>query len=558
MAEQRSIISSARLIGMVTLVSRITGMARDMALSRVFGAGWVPDAFAFAFQFPNLFRRLFAEGAMAAVFVPTFTRTLDEEGRDSAWQLLGRTLSLLASTLITLIVAIEIVIAAIWYFSSGDGTQGVASRRLLLSLTALMLPFMLTICTLALFSSILNCVGSFVPAAVTPMILNIVMIAGIYGLGPLMSEHDPAIQIYGVAISVLVAGAAQILFLMPAMRANGVPWRWQFKPRDKTVRRMLAMMGPVVLGQGVLLLGVFLDACVCWFLSHVSGTPASANYLGFRFEYPLAEGALTVLTYAQRLSQFPIGVLAISVGIAALPTFSRLAGRNAWPEWGREVSMSLRLTIFGGLLAGCMILLLSEPIVRLLFEYGRFTPDDTQRAGRVLTFYGLGMWAFCANHIVLRAFYSISDVRTPLVINCVLMPLNLALSLALVWFESIREAAFAISGALTAATSMIVGLIILQRRLHAPIFGADLLAAVLRMLAAAVLAMAAVWWLRPLVFAPAQAHGPPVWARAWDVFGSLGVGVAIYFLVAELLRLPEARMLLASRHALRARSHPAD
>ncbi len=180
---QRSVVGSAKLIAVCTLLSRITGLARDILLAQTFGLGWVQDAFSFGFQFPNLFRRLFGEGAMSPVFVPTFTKTLEKDGREAAWQLLARTLALMALGLTALILIIAGVLLAIWIFVPVD--HGIADqRRLLLLLTGLMLPFILTICLVALLSAILNCVGSFVPAAFASVVLNVVMIAGIVVAAP--------------------------------------------------------------------------------------------------------------------------------------------------------------------------------------------------------------------------------------------------------------------------------------------------------------------------------------------------------------------------------------
>ena len=550
------------MIAVCTLMSRVTGLARDMVMMQVFGAARINDAFQFAFQIPNLFRRLFAEGAMSAVFIPVFTATLEKEGRQSAWALLARTLALLATVLIVAVILAELVVLAAWFFLPGATTVGAdptaaaqpAARQLQLALTALMLPFMLTVCILALLSSVLNCVGSFVPGALAPLVLNVVMLIGVLLIGPLLSRDDLSVQIYGVAASVLVAGVIQLLLLVPALRANRVRIGWRFEPREAKVRRIIGLMGPVLLGQGVLVIGVFLDTFVCLLLTHNAGEPATGGFLGLSFTYPLEEGAVSVLTVAQRLYQFPLGVLAVSLAIAAFPTFSRLAARQDWTSWAEQVRGSLRLTIFVGLLAGAMMWLVSEPIVRLLFEYRRFDAEDTARAARILMFYGVGMWAFCAQHIVLRAFYSVSDVRTPLRISCVLVPLNLILSIVLVWFEPIREAAFAIASSITASISVAVGLIILQRSTNANILNRSGAVAIVKMLLAAGAGMASVWLLRPLLFAPrpvAPGLATDLLQRAVDVGGSLATGVLVCFAAAFLLGLPEPRQVLSRWHKRR-------
>lgn len=571
MSSDHKVLSSAKLIGLATILSRITGMVRDQALVIVFGANWVSDAYNYAFQFPNLFRRLFAEGAMAAVFVPTFTQTLEREGRESAWRLLARTIALLSVTLICIVIAVELAIAAIWWWKSQSpgSPEEARARALLLSLTALMFPFMLTICILALLSSILNCVGSFVPAALMPMVTNVVMLLGILFLGPAIgrwggpasaasapfatqptSQADidrKSIEIYGVAASVLVAGVAQLLILWPVVRRHGIRIGWKLDLRDATVRRMLGLMGPVIVGQGILLIGVFMDAQVCTLFTRLKDAPAIGHLLGISYAYPLDEGALTRLNLAQRLYQFPLGVLAISIATAALPTLSRLAAREDWGEWKTQLQAALRMGVFVGLPSGAMMLALPVPIMRLLFEYKHFTPQDSIWAGRVLACYGLGMWSFCVQHIVLRGFYSIGDVATPLRISCVFLPLNLILSLILIWFPPVREAAFGISTSLTASLNVLTGVVILQRKKGMRLLDAPLLAGVGRMLVAVAIASVAVWPMRD--FSPPAARGTTM-AIAWRAGAALGpltVGCVVYLLAAALLKLPEPRLLMASR-----------
>ncbi len=543
MSEQRSIVTSAKLIAGCTLTSRVTGLIRDMLLVHTFGLTWALDAFNYAFQFPNLFRRLFGEGALAAVFVPTFTRTLETEGRASAWRVLARTLALLTVTILVVILAIEAIVLAIWFFNPGG-----PARQVILALTALMLPFMLTICVVALFSSILNCVGSFVPAALMPVVLNLVMIAGIVWLGPALGGDDPQKQVFGVAICVLVAGVLQLVLLVPVLRRQGVRFGWSFQFRDPHVREMSRKMLPVLFGQGVLLLGTFLDAQICALLTYVKDGPATASLFGFAFTYPLSEGALSAITVAQRLYQFPLGVLGISLAVAALPTFSRLAARKDRTGWTAEVTSSLRLAMFAGLMTGGLMIVLAEPIVRLLFEYRNFDSADTARSARVLMFYGFGMWAFCVQHIILRAFYSVGDVRTPVKISCVFVPINLALSLVLIWFEDIREAAFAISTSITSTLTVVVAIVLLQRRTETRLVGGAALWAAAKMLTAALVSVLAVCWLRQY-WLPAltDAIDVTVLRRALDTLGALALGCGLFLGLGALLGLPETRLLLRYR-----------
>lgn len=546
MSDSRSSLLAAKLIAICTLASRVTGMIRDMLLLHTFGQGWVADAFNFGFQFPNLFRRLFGEGALAAVFVPQFTTALEAEGRPAAWKLLARTLALVTLVLTAIVIAAEAILLGVWLLGDGGSGADAQARRLLLGMTALMLPFMLSICVLALFSSVLNCLGNFVPAALASIVLNLGMIGGILWLGPLIGGADPARQVYGVAISVLIAGVVQIIVVLPALRHTGVPVGWSFEPRDPGVRRILSLMGPVLLGQGALLMSTFLDSLICTLFTQ------KYNWLGESFPYPLAAGSFTAVTTATRLYQFPLGVLVISLATAALPAFSRMAVRKDWAGWTGEVRFMLRMAVFEGLLAGALMIVLAEPIIRLLFEYRSFSAADTTRAAHVLTWYGAGLWAFCAQHIVQRGFFSIGDVRTPLRITLVTIPVNLAVCLSLIWLEPVREAAFAIASTASSSLGVILGLIALRTRVDAPLFTRDLFGGVARMLGAAALSAALVFMLRSRIGDELAALPlGVVLLRSIDALGFLALGMILYLALATLLGLREPRLLLRLRKAER-------
>lgn len=531
------------LIAACTVVSRITGLLRDMLLVHAFGLTWALDAFNYAFQIPNLFRRLFGEGALAAVFVPTFTRTLETEGRPSAWKVLARVLALMTIILAGIIILIELVILYIWFAHPGG-----EARRLVLTLTGLMLPFMLTICAVALFSSILNCLGSFVPAALAPVVLNLGMIAGILWLAPAVAGDDPTRQILAVALSVLVAGVVQIALLLPVLRLHDVALGWKLDLKNPHVREIAGRMVPILFGQGVLILGTFLDSQVCTLLTSVNDGPEHGTFLGISFAYPLREGALSTLTVAQRLYQFPLGVLGISIAVAALPVFSRLAVRRDWPAWKTEVSRAARLALFDGLLTGGAMVVLAGPIVQFLFEYRKFDAQDTARAAHVLVFYGFGMWAFCVQHIVLRAFYSLGDVRTPVKISCVMVPLNLALSLILLWVDSIAVAAFAISSTVTAAITVLIGFLLLQRRARVPLLDRELALAAAKMLLACALASAAAYGVHELCSSYiTNAISIKILQRAINTGCALATATGLFLGIGALLGLPETKMVLKWR-----------
>jgi putative peptidoglycan lipid II flippase len=299
------------------------------------------------------------------------------------------------------------------------------------------------------------------------------------------------------------------------------------------------------LGQGVLLFNVFFDAQICTFLTRGPQDPPTGALLGVEFAYPLAEGALSAVSNAQRLYQFPLGVLAVSLATTAFPLFSLYASRGDLPGLRSSVAQSLRLAIFVGLPSGVIMVVLAGPIVSLLFEHGRFGPDATVRAARVLQCYGVGMVAFCCQHILLRGFYSLKDTLTPMWIGCYLVMLNLALNLALIWHPAIREAAFGISTTITAILHVCISLLLLRRRMKGRIGTREVAAAAIRTAVIGTMAGVVAWgllgWTRGLGLSSLGTTG----ARAVHVFVPLLGSLTVYLLLARLAGMPEISWLLA-------------
>ncbi len=539
MASDSRFLGSARVIAVCTLVSRVTGLARDMLLNFYYGQGWVQDAFNYGFLIPNLFRRLFGEGALSAVFVPTFTEVLDREGRPAAWVLLGRVTGLMSLALAAVTILLELALLVVWLVAPGG-----AMRTLQLGLTAVMLPFMISICLLALFSSILNCLRHFTTPALMPIVLNLMNMFGVVVVGGWWLGGPLERQIHGVAWSVLAASAMQILIILPVLRRHGVRFRLSLDTSDPAIRGILRVFFPILLGQGILLISVFLDAQICTLLTRGPNDPTGFSVLGWSVLYPLKEGALSAVNNAQRLYQFPLGVLAISLATAAFPLFSLCASRGDLDGLRRSLAQSLRVAIYEGLPSGVILIVLAEPIIALLFEHGRFGPEQTVRAAAVLRWYGVGMAAFCCQHILLRGFYSLKDTLTPMWISCYLVILNLAISLALVWHPGIREAAFGISTSITSWLHVIISTWLLRRRMGGRIGAREVAASVARTAVASLGAGLAAWagfrWLATLDFGRIGL----VSGRLILVFIPLLAAMLCYLLISLALRMEETGWLV--------------
>jgi putative peptidoglycan lipid II flippase len=455
--EREHFFAAAKLVAIITLASRVLGMVRDMAITWL-GANRTTDAFQVAFAIPNLFRRLFGEGALSAAFVPVFTETVETDGMEKAGKLLANAFCLLGAFL-SCLAGLIVLVLIVW----GTLLPGNWDRQLLLLLTGIMMPFMVTICLLALGSAALNCRGHFAYPAIAPIILNVFMIAGALLVAPRWPA-DRWAQLCAIAGSVTAAGIFQLAVMVWLLRRNGLSIRSKLFPVEGGVKRMLKIMGPMLLGFGLLQISSLFDYVIAWWWTATPESPVF-TMLGLNLPCPLEPGVLVRYSAANRLYQFPMGVLAISLGVAIFPLFSRYAARGDIPNLRIAVNRAIRLSIMEGLATGTGMLVLAEPIIRLIFQHGKFTADDSAQSAFILKMYLLGMWAFCSYQIFLRAFYCMKDTTTPLKISCCLIVLYMTLVSLLVWVPSIKAGAFGIATATTASINVIVLAIMLRRKI---------------------------------------------------------------------------------------------
>jgi putative peptidoglycan lipid II flippase len=416
------VLRSARLISVLTLGSRVLGLGRDMACSYAFGAGAVWSAWTIAFQIPNLFRRLFGEGALTAASVPVLTERLTREGIEGLDDLAGRLLGLLIVLLgVLCLVADGVVLALVWRYR-WDYTTG-----LILHLTIVTLPFAILICVTALLGSIQNVLGRFAPAAAAPIVLNIFMIAG-----ALVGDRiDPGAGIAVLAVSIVLAGITQVAWLWWGLRRAGLRLNPRIDWRDPHVRRIAITMLPMIAGLGAVQLNALFDSLLAWWF--------------------VDESAPAMLSYAQRLYQFPLGVFAIALATAIFPALSRHAAEGDFDALGRSLSQGICAASFEAIPCAVGMIMVREPLVELLFNRGEFAraEDAMGRVTFALFMYALGIWAFGVNQLIVRAFYAIGDVKSPLKASVANVAVNFCLNLVLVQ-TPLREAGLALSSAITA------------------------------------------------------------------------------------------------------------
>jgi putative peptidoglycan lipid II flippase len=432
---------SAGLVGLATMVSRVLGLARDVVYAWRFGAGDQMDAFNVAFRIPNLVRDLFAEGAMSAAFVPTFTRDLAQRGKDSAWRLGNLVLSTL---IIATLVLAAIGIALAWPIAAAfaGGYAAVPGKlELTVQLTRIMFPFLTLVAVAVAFMGMLNAMRYFFVPALSPAMFNVGAIVAAFAFVPIM----PAFGLHpaaGLAFGTLLGGFLQAAVQWPALRREGFRFRFTIAPRDPGLREVLLLMGPGTLGLAAVQINQFVNTV----LATSEGT-----------------GAVSWLNYAFRLIYLPIGLFGVSIATAAVPSISAMAARGDREGIRETISNGLRLMLMLNVPATVGLIVLAEPIVAIIYQRGSFTAADTPATAAALMFYAPGLLGYSAVKLATPAFYALRDSRTPVTISALSIAVNVALNLALV--RAIGYRGLALGTAISALVNAAALLWLLRSRL---------------------------------------------------------------------------------------------
>jgi putative peptidoglycan lipid II flippase len=507
---------SAGLIGVATMASRILGVARETVLAWLFGASSGPamDAFNVAFRIPNLVRDLFAEGAMSAAFVPTFTRTLETRGRDAAWRLGNLVINaLLIVTGILVVLGIIFAAPITRAIASGDEFAAVPGKlELTTQLTRIMLPFLTTVAVAVAMMGMLNSLHRFFIPALSPAMFNVATIFCAFAVVPLM-PYVGLPPIAGIAIGTLLGGLGQIAIQWPSLRAAGFRYQPILDFRDPEVREILRLMGPGTIGLAAVQINVFVN-----------------TYLATTQQ----QGAVSWLSYAFRLMYLPIGLFGVSIATAALPDISKQATAVDRGPMRSTISTGLRLMLMLNVPAAIGLIALAYPIVELLLERGAFGPRDTAATAAALTFYAPGLIAYSAVKIASPSFYSLGDSRTPVTVSVIAVVSNLVLNLLLV--RVLGYKGLALGTALAAMFNAAALLFLLSRRLEG-LDGRRIFIAFVKILLASTVMGVAAWltagWLRTAL------PGVEWHAKMIRVFASIAAGVLVLLISARLLRIAE-------------------
>ena len=499
-----NLLKSTGIIGGMTLISRIFGFARDMMLSRLLGASAVGDAWQLAFQLPNIFRRLFAEGAFSAAFVPLFNRKAAEDGEDNnvaAQRFSNEVLSVFIPILLVFsAIMIAVMPWVIWLiddFGAGGRTNSTS-----ITLARITFPYLGLISIMTLFAAILNSMSKFAAAAFAPVLLNVCMIAAMLLAIFADGGRNPEQTALFLAWSVSAAGVIQMLWLWFWARKAGFDFKVQRPRFTSDVRELGVLILPAVFGAGIYQISRFIDL---FFLGR------------------LEEGSFVFLALADRLNQLPLGIIGIALGTAILPALSRFIAQDDAGGAQRVQSNAIELGLLLTVPAAVGLFFAAQPLVSAFYFGGKFGMDDVVNTASVVAMLVVGLPAYVLVKVLTPGFFARKDTKTPVYTAGISLVINITLNLVLIPIMGV--AGLALAGALAAWANCAMLYAILHHRGKFSI-EPDLFVRIGRILLSAAAMGAVIWYLAP--FGDAY-YGAGILARLSSILVLVGAGAVVYF-----------------------------
>ncbi len=502
-----NLLRAASIVSLLTLASRVTGLVREQLIAAAFGASAATDAFNVAFRIPNLLRRLFAEGAFSQAFVPLLAATRASEGDESTHRLIDAVATVLTWALvITSIAGVLATPLIVWLMGSG-----LAGFDDAVVMTRIMFPYIALISLVALSAGVLNTWRRFAVPAITPVLLNLAMIAGAWWGAPLVAHWGwPPIR--GIALGVMLGGVLQLAVQIPALRAIGCLPRIGLAPsaiaaawRHPGVKRVLQQMAPALLGVSVAQISLLINTQIA---SH------------------LAVGSVSWLTYADRLMEFPTALLGVALGVVLLPQLSSVLARDDLDAYSGMLDWGLRLVALLALPCAVALVVFPRPLIAVLFHNGAFSAADVQQTVRALMGYGVGLLGLVSIKVLAPGFYARQDIRTPVRIAVVVLAVTQLMNL--IFVPMLGHAGLALSiglGATVNAGALLFGL--MRRGVYRPSAGWGRLA--LRLLVANAALGGALWWANAHIdWIGLQSH----WLLRAGLLAAVLAGVAVLYFAA--------------------------
>ena len=440
---------------MLTALSRVFGLVRTICFTHFIGSDFI-DGWFIAFKIPNLSRRLFGEGAASASFIPVYSEKIHKDPQQA-----DRFASTVVTVIFTILAGIVLIgWAGIWGYKKLFTPN--AETDMMLSLTSVMLPYMIMVCTVAILAGILNVHRHFAAPAVAPIVLNIFIIVTVIVTGLLMNVGSRE-QLFAVAVAVLAAGVVQVAIQVRPLVKSGVMLRPAWQVQSEAFKKMMIMLGPMILGLTVTQLNTLFDDIIAWVFSASTAKGLDFEFFGHLVNYPLRRGCVTHLNVAQRLYQMPLGVMGISLATAIFPVMSADAIRQDYDALRKTISRGIGGVLFIALPATAGLLIIAKPLVSGLFENGLFTSGDASASRVTLMFYAVGLTGFFAQQILTRAFYALHDSRVPAKSAAIAVAANLILNLILIW--PLGTGGLALSTAVCSYLQVTILMVTLRKRL---------------------------------------------------------------------------------------------
>ncbi|XOF34808.1 MAG: murein biosynthesis integral membrane protein MurJ [Candidatus Electrothrix sp. YB6] len=505
------IARSAGAVSAAVMCSRVLGLIREQVFAGLFGAGYAYDAFVVAFRIPNLLRDLFGEGALSAAFVTVFSDYDTKKGAQATWQLASNVLVFIAILLSSITLLGIFFAEPVVHLLAPDFDAVAGKTTLTVRLTRIMFPFLILVALSAVVMGMLNTKGKFFIPAMSSSFFNLGSIIGGTALALLLPKFGiPAIV--GMAWGTLLGGLLQLLIQLPSLRRTGFRFRPHLDLRDPGLKRILWLMLPATVGLSATQINIFVNT---------------------NFASSCMEGSVSWLNYAFRMVQLPIGVFGVAFSIAAMPVLARHAAEKDLEGLRATFASSLVMVFSLTIPATVGLILLAEPIIRLIFEHGAFTAADTLQTAQALICYACGLFAYSAVKVMVPVFYALNDTKYPVIASFLAVLTNIifiSLTIDLFSFRSI---------ALSTSCSMGLNFLFLGTVLYRRLTGFSLVylgRGVIKIMLASTVMGLGVWGMQKLFAALLTGA---VWWQLVGVFAVIGSAALLYGTVLHLLRLPE-------------------
>jgi putative peptidoglycan lipid II flippase len=543
---------AAGVVGFFTLLSRVSGLFRDIVIGFLFGAQGAADAYFVAFRIPNLLRRLTAEGALTAAFIPVFTNYMAKEGKAEAIRVTQIVFTFL-TIFLGLITLLGIVFARpLTQFFAPGFVQEPEKFYMAVALTRWMFPYIFFVSLVALAMGVLNALRHFMAPAMSPVLFNLCNIICAIVFYPLLDE-----PILGLGFGVLIGGAAQLLFQIPYLLKQGIRLRFNFDFKHPGLGRLLYLMGPAAFGAAVYQINVLVSTMLASFLP---------------------SGSVSYLYYADRFLEFPVGIFAIALGTAALPSFSSLVVKGNIQELRATLAYALRIVNFICLPATAGLAVLAVPLFAIFFQRGAFDATATLKSAQALIFFSFGLWSISGTKLVAPVFYAIEDTRTRVLVGIIAFIVNLLASLALmgeivlepdsagimaqamamasvrIGLSSLGHGGLALATTISSLCNFFILLLILHRRLKGIPLREVAYSFFRNLITTVIMALPLIWVVGNIDWTGTTL---PIYSKALILAGLIVLGLILYLALSYLLRSPEWPIVEEFRRALKSRLYRA-